>query len=235
MADPDKTKKKSKTVPAKPQENVVVPSSPDKSAPTATNQSKTTLFTWLRRYVDFKNLDSFIAEEKGSGSIKDSLLIIFVAQLVSLVTLFIATMLSSYIFPASAIPPDQILLGLIVIILVGGIVIFYLTAGLIFGISKLLGGKGELAAQARFMAIVTLCSNVISAPLAFISIFFTSGSLAAFVISFLVSLIGLYELYAFYKTIRATHSISMFRALVALAGTLLVLYIGAYLLVGMGS
>ena len=111
------------------------------------------------------------------------------------------------------------MLGLTVIVLIGGIVIFYLTAGLTFAISKLIGGKGELATQARFMSIVTLRSNIRSAPLAFISIFFMSVSIPALAISFLVSVIGLYQLYAFYKTIRTIHSISMFRALVALVGT----------------
>ena len=57
--------------------------------------------TWLKRYVDFKNLEGFINDERGTGSLKDSLLIVFIAQMVSLLTLFLATIISSILFPVT--------------------------------------------------------------------------------------------------------------------------------------
>ena len=122
MADPDKPKRKPKANVAK--TDAIVP-----EIPKAPVQSKTTPLTWLKRYVDFKNLEGFINDERGTGSLKDSLLIVFIAQMVSLLTLFLATIISSILFPVTTQTPGQLVLGLTVIVLIGGIVIFYLTAG----------------------------------------------------------------------------------------------------------
>jgi hypothetical protein len=178
--------------------------------------------------VDFNNLGSFINDENGNGKIQESFPIIVVAQFISLFTLFMAVLVSAVISPDPASSPSsltQLLLGMSVIILAGGILIFYLTSGLLFAFSKLLGGSGELAPQLRFMAIATLCSNVMTSPLAFISLFFAKDSMPAVAISVVVMVVGFYELFAFYKALRAIHSIGTLRALIALVGSLLVLYV----------
>jgi hypothetical protein len=231
-----KERSKDQTDPKKNPKEIPMPKEISKESPKAVApdtvsfpspaKSVAIVFAWFKRYVDFNNMDSFIKDEYGTGKIQESFPIIVVAQMLSLFTLVIAVLFSAILAPGQTTPAyAQLLLTMAVIILAGGILIFYLTSGLLFAISRLLGGTGELAPQLRFMAIVTLCSNIITSPLAFISLFFAKDSMPAFALSIIVMVIGFYELFAFYKTLRAMHSISTLRALIALVGSLLVIYL----------
>jgi len=230
MADSEKPKKKSKAIAAKPEENA----SPPRKTTDKNPATKTTLFTWLRRYVDFKNLDSFIDEEKSSESIKDSFLIITVAQMVSILTILIATLVSLLLFQGSPLPSLlQLLAGLII-----GIAVFYLVVWFVHSISKALGGTSKIAPLARFMSIITLCSIIISAPAVFILLVGSATSVISIAILEMLAfiiwvLLWLYQLFVLYKTIRQIHSLSMYRAL-GVIGALVVLYIVGFLLILFG-
>jgi hypothetical protein len=185
-----------------------------------------TIRGWVLGYLDFRNLDSFLLAEKGSGNITESIPIILLAQAVSAVTLILAFIAATFIYPNQVtLSPSQLVAGLLLMVLVGGTLIYYLSSIALYIASLLLGGKGELSHQLRVMSIPNLASNIISSPLAFLNVLVVGDQNLSLGVSALLMAIGFYELFVFYKTIRVIHGLSMFTALLALIGTMFVLFV----------
>jgi len=183
----------------------------------------TNLSQFLKGYVDYKNLDSFLEKEKGAGGLKESVFLVLIGQCISFLTISLAFAIGYTIIPGwAALRPDQAIISFFVMTVIVNAIIFYLTAALVFAGSKLLGGKGAFGTQAYLMGIVTFAAAVVSSP--FIVLFvLLSQSALALLPQFAVLVLGVYQLYVFYKLVRATHGIPMLQALGVMLAALMAL------------
>lgn len=181
---------------------------------------------WVKSYLDFTKLDKFMETEKGAKSAYDSISIVLLAQTISVFTLMAGFAVSAFLYPSQILPIiGQLFLGLIVIVLLLGALVYYLSSGVVYLISKLLGGNGDLSSQLRVMAIASLCSNVVAAPFAFLNIVLMQNTSAAAPIMACLLITGFYEIYVFFKALRAVHRLSALRSVVTILATILILYV----------
>ncbi len=201
--------------------------------PRPSSLAKTAL-GWLRGYLDYRNLDSFIGKEMESRSLYESAPIIVFAQIILMSAMTFAFALSAVISPEIVLPNLGVYLtAMVLIALIGGILVFYLSMGLTFAVSRLIGGSGTIESQARVLSITALCSNVVKSPVALAGLFFTdSATPAGFVVMLAVTMIGLYEMFATYKTVRVVHGLSSLKSIAVVIGTALVLYLAASQIMG---
>jgi hypothetical protein len=172
--------------------------------------------SWTGRYADFRNIGSFIEDEKGGGPLRESVPIILYAQSISFASLFLAFLAGSLLpVQQPPFPLWQAFIGFFILIIAGGTLVFYMSAGLFFLVSKLFGGSGSLSAQTRLLALITACANILAAPFSFLLVLISQVpalSAASLLIRGALLLLGFYQLYAFYVTIEKVHSLSWLRA-----------------------
>ena len=89
----------------------------------------------------------------------------------------------------------------------------FILSAIYFVVAKLLGGKGSYAAQTNMLAYIYSAFYLIMAPALLIEIIPCLGAVVAFVI---ILAGGLYQLYASYKTIKAVHQLSGFKAAIVI-------------------
>lgn len=176
-------------------------------------------------YVDYKGLDAFFTKESGAGGLKESFFLVLIGQCISFLTISLAFWLGYLTIPGwGALPLGQAVTSFFVMTIIVNTVVFYITAALIFACAKLLGGKGTLESQAYLMGTVTLSAGIISSPFIILFVLLSQGA-AGMVLSLAVLALGIYQLYAVYKLVRAVHGLDMLRALGAMLATLVALWL----------
>jgi hypothetical protein len=173
---------------------------------------------WVKAYPDYRNLPRIAVEESARGSLKESVVLVGIAQLASFVSISSAIIIAS----PSLLPAGGSLSAAILDLLklsVVGLFLFYVISGMFYASARLLGGKGSFGRQSYVLAAFSLCNNLFSAPFTLFSqVPQMGGYLQAIVL-----VIGLYGIYAQYHGIKAAHGLSTMRAALAMAGTWLVL------------
>ena len=188
---------------------------------------------WLKRYLNYPDLGAFIKDESGGNSINESIPIIITAQIISFFSLGIAFGIAAILEPSKVLPVlGQLLLSLMLMDFLAGILIFYLSSLAIFLFARLFGAQGGMGPQLRLMAIATVCSNILSAPLAVLNVILMDNTQAALPVMVVLTLVGFYELYVFYVILRKVHSLSLLRAAASLALGLIVIFVGMELIGG---
>jgi hypothetical protein len=169
---------------------------------------------WILRYVDYKNLPKFMEEEK--GTLQDSFLIILYSQLVSLLGLSLSYSIGA---PFGGLPIEQAGgISALIIFSILGIPLFYVLAGFIWALAKLLGGTGTYGAQVYIMTVLALLANILSFPF---SLFFQIPSLQL-IMSVPLTILSMYNIYTQYHMLRVIHKLSMIRAVAVLIAMILV-------------
>jgi len=183
------------------------------------------LSRFLKGYLDYQNLELFLEKEKGAGGMGESFFLVLIGQCLSFLALSLAFALGYSMLPGwTSIPPGQAIASFFVMAVIVNTAGFYITAALVFAGSKLLGGKGAFGAQAYLMGIVTFAAAVVSSPFIVLVVLLSQDALA--LLPQLAALVlGLYQLYAFYRLVRAAHGLSMLRALVVMLAALIALWL----------
>lgn len=180
---------------------------------------------WLRAYVDFGRLDRFISAEKGNGGLKESLVLVLLGNSLAFLAIAAAMLAGVLLFPAwSALPLGTVLTSVFVSLIFGYTLVFLLTTGLIFAISRLLDGTGGFAEQVYVLGIFNLCANLLSLPFVMLSVLLGQSQLAV-LLQLAIVMLGVYQLYVFYRTVRTLHSLSMLRSLAVLLLAIIALWL----------
>lgn len=162
----------------------------------------------IRNYFDYKNLEPFIEKEKARGGLKESLILVAFAQLISFFAVSLATIIGSFFSAelASYLSPVAFVAFLVFALI--GVLLFYVFSGMLFGLSKVLGGKGSYAAQSYALSVVMLAATAVSFPVSL----FMHIEMLGIVISLASLTLTFYMIYVQYKTIKAVHQISWIKA-----------------------
>ncbi len=179
------------------------------------------IIAWLKAYPDYKHLPDMAAAEKDKGGLKESVILIAIAQFLTFVSVSSAIIIAAPSLSEAAggtISTSAAIIALLKLSLIG-LVIFYIISGIFYAAARLLGGKGSFASQSYVLAVFSLCNNMFSFPLTLFSQVPPVGIIA----QLLVALIGIYGIYAQYTGIKSVHQLSSWRAGAVLAATWLLL------------
>jgi hypothetical protein len=179
------------------------------------------IITWIKRYFDYKNLPKFIEEEK--GTLTNSFNIIILSQAITLLGLALSFMVGSYYGGITLMEVGGVEALFIEVILV--IPLFYLFTGLMWGIAKLLGGKGTYRATTYIMSVLAIVGNIISFP---ITIFFRVESFLYYLMIPSL-LLALYAAFVLFHMLKVIHNLSNIRAVATLAVIIFLLTIFFFL------
>ena len=183
------------------------------------------IMAWAKAYPDYKHLPDMAAGENGKGGLKESLILIALAQFLTFVSVSSAILIavpSLQQEAGGAISSSAAIIALMKLSLIG-LVLFYVISGVFYLAARLLGGKGSFASQTYVLAVFSLCNNIFSFPLTLFSQVPPVGIFA----QLLVALIGIYGIYAQYLGLKSVHQLSSLRTGAVLAVTWLLLLLVA--------
>jgi hypothetical protein len=180
---------------------------------------------WTLKYINYKKLEQLTREEMDKGGFKEGFILLLLSQLLNIAA-FVISFPIAVLFVPTPLFADQIALALVRVSLLG-IVIFYILGLMMFLISMLLGGKGKLESQLYILCLLTLCGRIISAPFVILS----AVDPISFYMLAIISVTGLYGLYAAFVALRTIHGFSSLRA----AGAMVLSFVISLLIVGILS
>jgi Yip1-like protein len=178
---------------------------------------------WVRAYPNYKTIPQTAAAAAGEGGLKESLILIMIAQFLTFVSVSSAILIGSASLQAAyggPIPASSAILALLKLSVIG-LVLFYLISGVFYAVARVLGGTGGFASQCYVLAVFSLCNNVFSFPLTI----FTQVQPVGLYMQIIVGLIGIYGIYAQYQGLKSVHKLSMWRTIGVLAVTWVLLLV----------
>jgi len=162
----------------------------------------------IRTYFDYKNLEAFIEKEKSQGGLKESLILVTFAQLISFFAISLATIIGSFFSAELASYLSPASFAALLVFAVIGVLFFYIFSGILFILSKILGGKGSFSSQSYALSVIMLAATAVSFPVSL----FMHVEAVGILISLISLALTLYMVYAQYKTMKAVHQLSWIKA-----------------------
>ena len=171
---------------------------------------------WTLKYINYKMVPVLADAESGKGSYTDSLVLLLLSQAINAVAFMISFPISLFFNPIP-FAPEQLFTSLLILSFIG-VVSFYVIGLTIFLVGSLLGAKGTPDNLLYLIAVMNLCSRVITVPFVILS----AIEPIAIVMLLVISIIGVYGLYAVYIAVRKSLSLSPLRAAAALLASIVV-------------
>ncbi|VVC03985.1 Yip1 domain protein [Candidatus Bilamarchaeum dharawalense] len=172
---------------------------------------------WVKKYANPWEVSALVREE--NGTLKQSLSIILFSQLLNQVALVIAFFIGA-LFAAPQTFTDYPLAYNIALALLQALVaaiastaIFYFMSGVLYLITKLLGGKSNFGFQTYLLSVLNLCIVVITSPL----MLFAFVPLISPLIQIVLLVMSAYSFYPIFQVVRHTNNFSKLRAGCAVA------------------
>ncbi|MBD3209972.1 hypothetical protein GF318_01170 [Candidatus Micrarchaeota archaeon] len=162
----------------------------------------------FKRYFDYKNLESFAAEIKEKGGLRESLAFVLLAQVFSFLGAALGTVVGSFFNPelAELISVYGLLSFILMAIL--GIPFFYIFSGAVYSLSTLLGGKGTFQGQSYALSIIGFAAGAAVLPVSILS----SVPVLELPVSIASLALVAYMIYAQFKTVKAVQQLSSLKA-----------------------